>query len=247
MKHYGLLGFPLEHSFSAAYFAQKFRTENIVARYDNYERSSIEDFRNWIEDTQLVGFNVTIPHKKAVIPFLDAVSEEAATIGAVNVVKVERHCGQLFLRGYNSDVIGFTNSLLPLLETHHTHALVLGTGGASQAVVYALEKLGIATHVVSRQPKEGQYSYNDVTPTLLKTCCLIVNCTPLGTYPKVDTCPHLPYEALTEQHLLYDLVYNPEETLFLQKGRLQGAKTKNGYDMLVLQAEAAWQFWNEDI
>lgn len=245
MKRYGLLGYPLGHSFSASFFAEKFKREGIAARYDNYERPSVEHLREWVEEAQLSGFNVTIPHKQAVISFLDAVTDDAKAIGAVNVVKVEEKDGKLFLRGYNSDVIGFANSLLPLLKEHHRKAFVLGTGGASRAVVYALEKLNIEVHLVSRRPQQGQYTYEMLTPELLSTHHLIVNCTPLGTYPNVDTCPALPYEALTAQHLLYDLVYNPEETLFLSKGREQGAVTKNGYEMLILQAEAAWQFWQE--
>lgn len=245
-KHYGLLGFPLSHSFSALYFAEKFRAEKIEACYRNYEIASVEEVRKLVTQELLSGINVTIPHKQAILPLLDTVSEEAAAIGAVNVVRVVR-CGKdIRLEGYNTDVVGFRRSLRPLLEAHHQRALVLGTGGASRAVVYALRQLGIEVRCVSRTAKEGVATYEELTPEIMATHCLIVNCTPLGTYPDVDTCPPLPYDFLSEEHLLYDLVYNPAETLFLRKGKERGAATKNGHEMLVLQAEAAWSIWNEE-
>lgn len=243
--HYGLFGFPLGHSFSAQYFAEKFQREQREAVYQNYEIASVNEVMACVKQASLLGFNVTIPYKQAILPLLDSVSQEAAAIGAVNVVCVERKAGTIRLHGHNSDIIGFEQSLRPLLQPQHTHALVLGTGGASRAVVYALQRLGIEVQLVSRKASPTAYSYEQLTPALLQQYTLIVNCTPLGTFPKVDTCPPLPYEALTEAHLLYDLVYNPAETRFLLQGKAQGATIKNGYEMLVLQAEAAWNIWQQ--
>ena len=243
---YGLLGYPLGHSFSRAYFTEKFRREGIAAEYLNFELPEIAqlDAEVLARHPNLRGFNVTIPYKQAIIPRLHSLSPEAAAIGAVNVVRVEHTASGLRLVGDNSDWIGFTDSLRPLLCADHREALVLGTGGASRAVVYSLERLGIRAHLVSRTARPGILDYAAL-PQWMARCQLIVNCTPLGMYPRIDTCPPIPYDLLTPAHLLYDLVYNPAETLFLQKGAQRGARTKNGAEMLELQALAAWEMWGE--
>ncbi len=247
MKKYGLLGYPLGHSFSRDFFNRKFQDENIDAEYLNFEIPEIGFAKEIIlENQELCGLNVTIPYKQLIIPYLNDLSEEAQAIGAVNVIRITRNGKKLHLKGFNSDVIGFVKSIQPLLEPHHKKALILGcTGGASKAVRYGLEtKLNLEVKGVSRRPSESNITYNDVTPELLEEYTVIVNCTPSGMYPHVNECPELPYEALTSKHLLYDLIYNPEETLFLQKGAQQGAKIKNGMEMLLLQAIASWEIWN---
>ncbi len=245
MDIYGLIGFPLGHSFSKNYFNQRFHDENVHAEYLNFEIPTIKDFPATVAKyPNLRGLNVTIPYKEAVIPYLDSLSEDAKNIGAVNVIRVTHQGSKTLLKGFNSDVIGFTDSIQPLLEAQHTKALVLGTGGASKAIIYGLKKLGIETLNVSRSAHPGMITYKDITPALLKEYTVIVNCTPVGMYPHVDECPDLPYEALTSKHLLYDLIYNPDTPLFLQKGAEHGAKTKNGLEMLLLQAFASWRFWN---
>ncbi len=247
MKLYGLLGYPLGHSFSAKYFAEKFAKEGIDATYKNFEFAEVADAVAYLlQQDDLQGFNVTIPHKQTIMPYLNGLSAEAEAIGAVNVVCVKRDAdGTVKLLGCNSDVVGFSNSILPLLRPKlHSKALVLGTGGASKAVMYGLRKLGVEPIYVSRTPKEGQLTYNDLTPEVMRDYKVIVNCTPLGMYPKVDACPDIPYQYLTPDHLLYDLVYNPLETLFMKRGAAQGAVVKNGLEMLHLQAEAAWVDWN---
>lgn len=248
MNKFGLIGYPLKHSFSIGYFNEKFASEGIDAEYVNFEIPNIEDITDIIEDTDgLCGLNVTIPYKEQVIPFLTRIDNEAREIGAVNVIKVnELDNGQVELIGYNSDVIGFTQSIEPMLESYHKKALILGTGGASKAVCYALKKIGLEVKYVSRTPQNSDMlSYEEVTPELLNDYKVIVNCTPLGMFPKVDFCPDLPYEALTSEHLLYDLLYNPNKTLFLKKGEAQGAVIKNGLEMLLLQAFEAWKIWNK--
>lgn len=247
MKLYGLLGYPLGHSFSAKYFAEKFAKEGVDATYKNFEFAEVADAVAYLlQQDDLQGFNVTIPHKQAIMPYLNGLSAEAEAIGAVNVVCVKRDAdGTVRLLGCNSDVVGFSNSIQPLLRPMlHSKALVLGTGGASKAVMYGLRKLGVGPIYVSRTPKEGQLTYNDLTPEVMLDYKVIVNCTPLGMYPKVDACPDIPYQYLTPDHLLYDLVYNPLETLFMKRGAAQGAVVKNGLEMLHLQAEAAWVDWN---
>ncbi len=247
MKLYGLLGYPLGHSFSAKYFAEKFAKEGIDATYKNFEFAEVADAVAYLlQQDDLQGFNVTIPHKQAIMPYLNGLSAEAEAIGAVNVVCVKRDAdGTVKLLGCNSDVVGFSNSIQPLLRPKlHSKALVLGTGGASKAVMYGLRKLGVEPIYVSRTPKEGQLTYDDLTPEVMRDYKVIVNCTPLGMYPKVDACPDIPYQYLTPDHLLYDLVYNPLETLFMKRGAAQGAVVKNGLEMLHLQAEAAWVDWN---
>lgn len=243
---YGLIGYPLGHSFSAKYFAEKFAAQGINAAYRNFAIETIDLLPGILKSNPtLRGFNVTIPYKQQVMRYLDSIDETAGIIGAVNAVCVSRTGNDIKLMGHNADVIGFTESLRPLLKPQHKNALVLGTGGASKAVVYGLRQLGIKPQYVSRTRREGIIAYEDITPETLGEYKLIVNCTPLGMFPNVNSAPNIPYHALTPEHLLYDLVYNPEETLFLRKGREQGAAVKNGIDMLHLQAEASWNFWNK--
>lgn len=247
MDKYGLFGYPLGHSFSRGFFTDKFAKEGIDAEYLNFEIPTMDLYLETLDaNPELKGHNVTIPYKQQVMQFLDDLSDEARAIGAVNVVHVGVKDGKRFLKGYNSDVIGFVNSLKPLLKEHHKKALILGTGGASKAIKYGLEKkLGIETLYVSRSAKEGMITYDDVTPELIKEYEVIVNCSPCGMHPHVDECPQLPYEAMTENHVLFDLVYNPLETLFMKRGAEYGAVVKNGLEMLHLQAIASWEFWGE--
>lgn len=245
MQTFGLVGNPLGHSFSQDYFTKKFDKENIEAQYLNFQIEDISMLGEKVLSVSgLRGFNVTIPYKQAVIPYLDTIDEVAQKVGAVNVVKVEDGAGKRKLSGYNSDVVGFENSLRPLLKSCHASALILGTGGASKAVRYVLEKLGIEYRYVSRTPSDNVYSYGQLTPEIISHNKLIVNCTPLGMSPKVDACADIPYSAIGQQHLCFDLIYNPETTLFLQKAHEQGATVKNGLDMLIGQAERAWEIWN---
>ena len=244
MNKYGLIGYPLGHSFSRDYHNRRFAEWGIDARYENFEIPSIEDFPEVLRaNPELRGLNVTIPYKEKVIPFLDQLSDEARAIGAVNVIRVRQESDGIHLKGFNSDVIGFTRSIRPLLKDYHRKALVLGTGGASKAVTYGLRTLGILPLYVSRQKRPDAITYQDITREILQEHNVIVNCTPLGMYPKTDDCPPLPYEVLDEHHILYDLVYNPQETLFLKRGTARGAQTKNGLEMLQLQADASWEFW----
>ena len=238
MRHFGIIGYPLHHSFSAKYFNEKFAREQIEAEYSLYP-TGIEDLRLKIEDllSSLDGFNVTLPYKQAIIPFLDRMDETAEAIGAVNVVHHRV--------GYNTDCLGFMDSIRPLLREFDRQALVLGTGGASKAVCYGLRKLGVNPTLVSRTPKEGMLGYQDLTEEVMAQHTVIVNCTPLGMYPEVDQSPDIPYERISARHLLFDCIYNPEETEFLRKGKAQGAKTQNGMEMLTGQAKAAWSIWNE--
>lgn len=242
---FGLVGYPLGHSFSESFFNNKFNSEGIDAQYLNFEIPNINEFRNIINNnTNLRGLNVTIPYKEQVIPYLDDIDITASEIGAVNVVKFIRNGNNLILKGFNSDVIGFCNSLKPLLKPHHTYALVLGTGGAAKAIAHGLKSLGIEPIYVSRTKKDGALTYNELTPEIIEKYQVIVNTTPAGMYPHVDTCPNIPYHLLTPQHLCYDVVYNPEVTLFMKKSQEQGAMVKNGLEMLILQALAAWEIWN---
>jgi len=241
MKQFGLIGKTLGHSFSKSYFAEKFEKEKIDnTSYDNFPLEAIDAFKTLVKNHFFSGLNVTIPYKVSIIPFLDELSEEVQAIGAVNTIQFKDNK----LIGYNTDYIGFHNSLKPFLENTMDKALILGTGGASKAVVYALEKIGITCLCVSRKPEKNQLSYEDVNEMVLKHHLLIVNTTPLGTHPNVDQCPGIPYQFITEQHLLMDLVYNPAETLFLRKGKEKGANILNGKSMLVHQAEEAWKIWN---
>ena len=247
MDKYGLIGYPLGHSFSIGYFNEKFQNECIDATYENFEIPSIENLTEILDSNpELKGLNVTIPYKEKVISYLDSISPEARAIGAVNVIKVNHKGNKTELKGYNSDVIGFTQSIEPLLERYHKKALVLGTGGASKAIIFSLKSLGIETLTVSRYERHGCVRYEDITPEMIKEYNVIVNCTPCGMYPQTDDCPNLPYEAMDNHTLLYDLIYHPDETLFLKKGKAQGATVKNGLEMLLLQAFASWNFWNSD-
>ena len=245
MDKYGLIGYPLEHSFSKEYFNEKFQNEGIDAQYGNFEIPSLDCLPEIIaQNPDLKGLNVTIPYKEKIIDFLDEISPEAKNIGAVNVIRVNHNGNKTFMKGYNSDVIGFTKSIEPLLERCHKKALILGTGGASKAIKYGLESLGLETLLVSRFERPGTIQYQSVTPQLLQEYKVIVNCTPCGMYPKADECPALPYEAMDSHTLLYDLIYNPDETLFMHKGAEYGATVKNGLEMLLLQAFESWKFWN---
>ena len=245
MDKYGLIGYPLVHSFSISYFNQKFIDEKIDAVYENFEIPTIDLLPEVIDSNpDLRGLNVTIPYKQKVMPFLDAISQEAMAIGAVNVIKVTREGGKSRLKGYNSDVIGFTKSIESMLEKFHKKALILGTGGASKAVDYGLKSLGLETVFVSRYQRPGTIQYEDITPDIIKGYNVIVNCTPCGMYPHTEECPKLPYEAMDNRTILYDLIYNPDTTLFMKKGAEHGANTKNGLEMLLLQAFASWDFWH---
>ena len=247
MDKYGLIGYPLGHSFSISYFNQKFADEGINAKYENYEIASIDELTEILDSTpELRGLNVTIPYKEKVIPFLDSISPEARAIGAVNVIRVTHEKNKTLLKGYNSDVIGFTQSIEPMIDKKwHKKALILGTGGASKAICYGLKSLGIEPVFVSRYERPGTIQYDKITPEVVKEYNVIVNCTPLGMYPKTDECPQLPYEAMDNHTILYDLIYNPDQTLFMRKGAEYGAEVKNGLEMLLLQAFASWEFWHE--
>lgn len=246
MDIYGLIGYPLGHSFSKNYFSDKFVCEGIPAEYLNFEIPTIEELPDVIaRNPGLKGLNVTIPYKQKVIPYLDEISKEAQVIGAVNVIRVQRKDNSVKLIGYNSDVIGFTNSISPLLKDHHKKALILGTGGAAKAIHYALtKKLGIEAICVSRYRRPGTVTYDAIDSNAVKEYEVIVNCTPLGMFPKTNECPPLPYDAMNDNNLLFDLIYNPDQTLFMQKGAAHGAVVKNGLEMLLLQAIASWDFWN---
>lgn len=244
---YGLIGFPLVHSFSRTYFNQKFESEGINARYVNFEIPDIGDLMEvFAENPELAGLNVTIPYKQQVIPYLSELDPLASRIGAVNVIKIIRGKKEndFRLKGYNSDCHAFANSLSPMLKECHKGALVLGSGGASRAVCVALEELGLKPLVVSRTAREGVITYADITAEVMKEHKVIVNTTPLGMYPHVDECPDIPYELMDSDFLCYDLLYNPEETLFMKRAAEHGAETKNGLEMLLLQAFESWDIWN---
>ena len=247
MDKYGLIGYPLGHSFSISYFNQKFADEGINATYENFEIPSIDDLPEIIDRyPNLRGLNVTIPYKEKVIPFLDSISPEARAIGAVNVIRVVHQKNKTLLKGYNSDVIGFTQSIEPMLDPKwHKKALILGTGGASKAINYGLKSLGIEPVFVSRYERPGTIQYQSITPDVVREYNVIVNCTPMGMYPNTDECPQLPYEAMDSHTILYDLIYNPDQTLFMRNGAKYGAEVKNGLEMLLLQAFASWEFWHE--
>ncbi len=242
MREFGLIGRSLGHSFSADYFAQKFEREGLAdCRYERFELADIEEVVPLVEShPDLVGFNVTIPYKQQIIPYLDDLSQEAREAGAVNCVK--REGGRLV--GYNTDIIGFERSLCALLEEYPERALVLGTGGASQAVQYVLTRLGIAYDLISRDPARGNYTYDNLPCEVVEASRLIVNTTPVGTWPQVEEAPRIPYAYLSPDHYLFDLVYNPPLTAFLEYGTQRGARIRNGEEMLHLQAEAAWEIWN---
>ncbi|WP_159951270.1 shikimate dehydrogenase family protein [Polaribacter septentrionalilitoris] len=246
-KLFGLLGKNISYSFSKGYFKEKFEKLGLKKhKYVNFDLQSIDDFPKVIEKNEdyLKGINVTIPYKEEVMQHLNKLDKTAEQIGAVNTIKFTKRGD---LKGYNTDVVGFENSISPLLKKHHKRALILGTGGASKAVAYALKKNDIKVKFVSRNPTTKEMiSYNDITEEVMDKYKVIVNCTPLGTSPDVDKCPDIPYQFLTDKHLLFDLIYNPEVTTFLKKGIEKGAIIKNGYEMLQLQAEESWRIWNDD-
>lgn len=245
MDKYGLIGHPLGHSFSKSYFNEKFENEGINAEYINFEIPTLDSLPEILaSNPELKGLNVTIPYKEKVISYLDSISPEARAIGAVNVIRVDHKGNDTYLKGFNSDVIGFTKSIEPLLERFHKKALILGTGGASKAVNFGLKSLGLETVFVSRFERPGTIQYSQITPDIIQEYNVIVNCTPCGMYPHIDECPQLPYEAMTSKNILYDLLYNPDETLFMKKGAQHGATVKNGLEMLLLQAFASWEFWH---
>ncbi|CAI2767661.1 shikimate dehydrogenase family protein [Flavobacterium collinsii] len=243
-RRFGLLGRNISYSFSKGYFAEKFSDEVFAGNsYENFDISEINYFTELVKNNpDLKGLNVTIPYKEQVIPFLDKLSKKAALIGAVNTIKFTKS-GKL--KGYNTDYYGFKKSLEPLLEPHHKKALILGTGGASKGVAFALDELGILYTFVSREAKENMIDYNLINATTFDNFQIIINCTPVGTSPNIEACPDIPYEFFTDKHIAYDLIYNPAETEFLKRAKKKGAIIKNGHDMLIFQAEKAWKIWNK--
>ena len=260
MKHYGLIGYPLSHSFSKKYFTEKFEKEHIKdAKYDLFPIEHITQLPELLKShPDLCGLNVTVPHKIGVLKYLDWIEHDARKAGAVNCIRISAESpvavafsGELGingddfrLEGFNTDIYGFEMSLKPLLKDRHDKALVLGDGGAAKAVKCVLENLGIDYKMVTRKPQPGNLLFNELKPRHIKDNLLIINTTPIGMSPNVDECPPIPYEAITDEHLLYDLIYNPEKTLFLEKGEQKGATIKNGHEMLILQAEKSWEIWN---
>lgn len=246
MTIYGLIGYPLGHSFSVEYFSKRFSDGKIDAEYRNFPLEEVSQFEQLVKrEPGLAGLNVTVPYKQKILPFLDALDRTARTIQAVNTIKFCRKDNHLALLGYNTDVIGFERSLKEHLKPDHQQAIVLGTGGSSKAIVFVLEQLGIEYRMISRSRGEGVVTYEDLDPALVAQSSLIINTTPLGMHPEVDGCPDIPYEAITPDHLMFDLVYNPEKTQFLSRGKALGATIVNGYNMLVYQAEASWEIWNK--
>lgn len=246
MTTFGIIGYPLGHSFSRQYFTEKFAREQWDARYLNFEIREVTALQDILRRyPDLKGFNVTIPHKQHIIALLDEISEEAQKIGAVNCVKVTQRNGRPYLSGYNTDVYGFKNSLLRFIPAGITQALILGNGGAAKAVRYVLRELDISPLTVSRTPRQtDEVSYTEAGG-LLEDYPLIINTTPLGTWPAVDTCPPLPYDRLSNRHYLFDLVYNPATTEFMKRGAAAGAHVRNGLEMLTGQAERGWEIWGE--
>ncbi len=246
-KIYGLLGYPLIHSFSKDFFNHKFELEDINAEYLNFELEDIGDLMEVIAQyPHLMGLNVTSPYKEQVLPYLNEVDAHARAIGAVNVIKIVRDSrnGDIFLKGFNSDTIGFRKSIEPLLaEIKHPQAMILGTGGASKAVSHAFEQLGVEVMIVSRKKTAATFTYEELTKAMVHAHPIVVNATPLGTYPNTESCPNFPYRFLSKEHLAYDLVYNPEETLFMKNAKAHGATIKNGLEMLLLQGFAAYDIW----
>jgi shikimate dehydrogenase len=249
MKTYGLIGYKLGHSFSQKFFTEKITAENLTnCEYVNFELDTIDDFPQiFNQGKRICGLNCTIPYKQQIIPFLNEIDAEAAQIGAINTIKVATKNGNQFLKGYNTDLYGFEHSIRPMLQEKHRKALILGTGGASKAVRFFFDKMGISylSATTKSEPDHNEISYANISPTLIKDHLIIVNATPLGMFPKIETYPDIPYDLITSNHILYDLVYNPDETLFLKKGKAKGAKTKNGLEMLHLQALRAWEIWNK--
>ncbi|WP_190809289.1 shikimate dehydrogenase [Flagellimonas sp. S3867] len=240
-NRYGLLGRAISYSFSQGYFTEKFKELGLTDHsYENFDIPEISDLTTILKQANLKGFNVTIPYKEEVIPFLTHLDTTAEQIGAVNTIKITENS----LKGYNTDAYGFQKSLEPFVKPYHQKALILGTGGASKAVRFVLEKLGITPTYVSRTKKEGQLTYEELDKTIMTSHTVIINCTPLGTYPNIHEKPAIPYQFLGDQHLLFDLIYNPERTAFLKEGETKNAAICNGLDMLKFQAEKAWEIWN---
>lgn len=247
MKHYGIIGSPLAHSFSKPYFNEKFRNEGIDAAYENYEIPNISKLLEIIATDPLIeGLNVTSPYKQKVLEYLDEMSPEVRAIGACNILKIRQTKGIINIKGYNGDYIAFKQSIEPLIETYHTGALILGTGGAARTCELAMRELGMKTAIVSRYERPGTVNISRLTVDDLKTFNVIINATPCGMYPHISECPSIPYEGIDRHTLMYDLIYNPDETLFLRKGRERGAVTKNGIEMHLLQAMESWNIWNKE-
>ncbi len=244
MRKFGLIGKSISYSFSKTYFSKKFDNEGIKdATYENFDLQTIDEFKDIFKNNpDIEGLNVTIPYKEEVIPFLNKLNKKAKAIGAVNTIKITKK-GKL--KGYNTDYYGFKKSLKPFLESHHKKALILGTGGASKAIAFSLNELNIHYKYVSRTKTSINLTYDELDERIINQHHIIINCSPVGTYPNVDECPKIPYKTLSNQHLLFDLIYNPSETLFLKQGKQQGAKTCNGLKMLELQAKKAWKIWNK--
>lgn len=244
IEKYGLIGKNISYSFSKQYFTDKFEKENLPNfSYENFDISDVNQLQSIVAETlYLKGLNVTIPYKESVFPFLDKIDKKALAIGAVNTIKITK---KQKLKGYNTDYYGFKKAIKPYLKPHHKKALILGTGGASKAVAYALHTLEIEYKFVSRNPKKEQLSYEDLNSEIFNEYHIVINCTPLGTFPNIAEFPPLPYSFFTNKHLAFDLIYNPAETIFLQKAREFGAETLNGYQMLIFQAEKAWRIWNK--
>lgn len=245
-KVYGLIGYPLGHSFSQTFFNQKFEAEGINARYENFAIPDIGDFMEVFAETpNLDGLNVTIPYKQQVMAYLNDVDPVAQRVGAVNVIQVIRGKADNDFRliGFNSDIVGFTRSIAPLLQPHHKRALVLGTGGASRAVCCGLQDVGVEPQLVSRTKRDGVLTYDELTPEVMASHTVIVNTTPLGMYPHVDECPDIPYDLINSDFICYDLLYNPDTTLFMKRAEEHGATVKNGLEMLLLQAFESWEIW----
>lgn len=244
VKKYGLVGKNISYSFSKKYFTDKFERENLIDfSYENFDISTIDELENILNETQdLKGLNVTIPYKQSVFPFLNKINKKALKIGAVNTIKITK---KNKLKGYNTDYYGFKKSIKPHLKFHHKKALILGTGGASKAVAFAFQQLNIEYKFVSRNPSENELSYNDLDEEVFANYHIIINCSPLGTFPKIEEYPPLPYCFFTSNHLAFDLIYNPAETSFLRKAKEFNATTLNGYEMLIFQAEKAWKIWNK--
>lgn len=241
---FGLIGKNISYSFSRNYFLEKFQKLGLHSyKYFNFDIPDIDEFPFILyhKEHEFKGFNVTIPYKESVMKYLDEIDEDARQIGAVNMIKVTN---ENKLIGYNTDIYGFKKAIEPLLQSHHKKALILGTGGASKAVAFVLEKLAIQYKFVSRRISENNFLYSILTAQIISEYSIIINCTPLGTYPNIGEAPNIPYEFITDKHLLFDLIYNPSETKFLKEGGDKGALVKNGFEMLELQAEKSWEIWN---
>ena len=241
---FGLIGKNIDYSFSRGYFSEKFQKENLKHQYVNFDLEDISKFKNIFKNSENIkGLNVTIPYKETVIPYLHKLNKRARKIGAVNTIRITKK-GKLV--GYNTDFYGFKNSLKPHLKAHHKKALILGTGGASKAIAYALEQLNIEFYFVSRTKKNNAaFTYPQLTECIINSHHIIINCSPVGTFPDVNICPNIPYNGISEHHILYDLIYNPKETKFLKQGKQQNALIINGLKMLELQAEKSWEIWNK--